>query len=149
MYLYICKWRNAKIFILLQFLKNVYPSFPPSFLYTLLVSATDHLLNHVTNWKQEIVQKLSSKKNVVFVGVHNRRADWAQHYQAVDNSDVLVDEVHFNTAFEIYRYLLDMFCCMIFTFFFIFTGKSTMMKKTKLYFLQSAMIMNGLRECFN
>ena len=123
--------------------KKYVPIFPPSFLYTLLVSATDHLLNHVTKWKKEIVQKLSSKKNVVFVGVHNRRADWAQHYQAVDNSDVLVDEVHFNTAFEIYRYLREMFCYMIFTLFYIFTGKSTMMKKTKLYFLQSAMIMNG------
>ena len=59
----------------------------------------------MAGWKREIVQRLSLEKNIVFIGVHNRRADWAKHYQAVDNS-VLVDEVHFNTAFEIYRYLL-------------------------------------------
>ena len=71
-----------------------------------LTPAADHLLKHVAGWKREIIQRLSLEKNIVFIGVHNRRADWAQHYQVVDGSSVLVDEVHFNAAFEIYRYLL-------------------------------------------
>ena len=57
----------------------------------------------MSTWKREIVQKLSIKKKIIFIGVHNRRTDYSHHYQVVSNS-VLVDQVYFNTAFEIYRY---------------------------------------------
>ena len=64
----------------------------------------DHLLNHVSTWKREIVQKLALKKNIIFIGVHNRRTDYSHHYEVISHS-TLVDEAYFNTAFEIYRYL--------------------------------------------
>ena len=104
----------------------MYANFSP-----FLTPAADHLLKHVAGWKREIIQRLSLEKNIVFIGVHNRRADWAQHYQVVDGSSVLVDEVHFNAAFEIYRYLLYFvrLCSAN-----ILTGKNTMMIKTKLCF---------------
>ena len=75
----------------------------------LTLSASDHLLKHVSTWKREIIQNLSLKKNVVFIGVHNRRTDYLNHYQVVSNS-VLVDQVYFNTAFEIYRYSHQPMC---------------------------------------
>ena len=77
----------------------------------LTLSASDHLLKHVSTWKREIIQNLSLKKNVVFIGVHNRRTDYSHHYKVVSNS-VLVDQVYFNTAFEIYRYILTIFCTL-------------------------------------
>ena len=70
------------------------------------LSASDHLQDHVSTWKREIVKKLSLKKKIVFIGVHNRRTDYSHHYEIVSQS-TLVDEVYFNTAFEIYRLNYD------------------------------------------
>ena len=62
----------------------------------------------MSTWKRKIVRKLSLKKNVVFIGVHNRRTDYKNHYKVVSNS-VLVDQVYFNAAFKIYRYYISSF----------------------------------------
>ena len=59
-------------------------------------------MEHVRTWKREIVQKLGDKKNIIFVGVHNRRTDYLKHYNLVSGA-TLVDQVYFNKAFEIYR----------------------------------------------
>ena len=66
------------------------------------ISSLDHLVEHVSTWKREIVQKIHEKKRVIFIGVHNRRTDYAKHYKIISNS-TLVDQVYFNTAFDIYR----------------------------------------------
>ena len=54
----------------------------------------------VDEWKQGI--KEAETKNVIFVGVHCRRTDYAHHYKVVSGG-TLVDHTFFDTAFDIYR----------------------------------------------
>ena len=45
-----------------------------------------------------------SSKKIVFVGVHCRRTDYANHLNAVvANGTTLVDQNYFDRAFQIYR----------------------------------------------
>ena len=115
----------------------------------------------MSTWKREIVQKLSLKKNIIFIGVHNRRTDFSHHYEIVSQS-TLVDEVYFNTAFEIYRYYMTRYQAISNSYFNgkhklaynpdisvhnikIFLGINTMMIKIKLSFWQLVTIISGSR----
>ena len=64
---------------------------------------SDHLLERVANWKNEIAEKFSENKKILYIGVHCRRTDYENHYKVVSGGS-LVDHVFFNKAFEIYRY---------------------------------------------
>ena len=79
----------------------------------------DHLLQSVKQWKTNLTAE--SSKEIVFVGVHNRRTDYANHlsvvnagnsgFWLVDTSSTLfwlagatlVDQRFFDKAFQIYR----------------------------------------------
>ena len=65
-------------------------------------------MEHVATWKREIVQKLGEKKNIIFIGVHNRRTDYLEHSKIISGS-TLVDQVYFNKAFDIYRWVFKGF----------------------------------------
>ena len=62
----------------------------------------NHLQNSVDQWKASMSSK--SSKKIVFVGVHCRRTDYANHLNAVvANGTTLVDQNYFDRAFQIYR----------------------------------------------
>jgi len=60
----------------------------------------DRLIEHVSNFKKQIQENI--KENVVFVGVHCRRTDYANHLKVISGS-TLVDHHFYDKAFEIYR----------------------------------------------
>lgn len=63
----------------------------------------DHLLEFVREWKTEIIlSRRDEAKTVIFIGVHCRRTDFADHYQEVSGAS-LVDHIFFDKAFDIYR----------------------------------------------
>ena len=63
----------------------------------------DHLTKHVKQWKNSILSQYASNE-VIFVGVHCRRTDYANHLNAVvANGTTLVDQRYFDRAFQIYR----------------------------------------------
>ena len=65
----------------------------------------DHLLEFVREWKTEIIlSRRDEAKTVIFIGVHCRRTDFADHYQEVSGAS-LVDHIFFDKAFDIYRWL--------------------------------------------
>ena len=98
------------------------------------MSASDHLLEHVAAWKKEIRQKLSGKKKILFIGVHNRRTDFYKHYKIISNS-TLVDQVYFNTAFEMYRYVIDYIGLKYICRAYIFSRKKYNDAKNRVIFL--------------
>ena len=55
------------------------------------------------DWKTEIILSLPAGKTIIFIGVHCRRTDYADHYQEVSGGS-LVDHKFFDKAFDIYRY---------------------------------------------
>ena len=66
-------------------------------------NSSDHLLEFVTDWKTEIIRSRPSEaRTVIFIGVHCRRTDFADHYQEVSGAS-LVDHIFFDKAFDIYR----------------------------------------------
>jgi len=62
----------------------------------------DHLIELVRDWKTDIILNRSEGKTLLFIGVHCRRTDFADHYLEVSGAS-LVDHVFFDKAFEIYR----------------------------------------------
>ena len=76
----------------------------------------DHLLDHVTSWKEQISSQLGSEclkliffyqtfadtsENLVFIGVHCRRTDFVEHYKHFAHGN-LVDHNHFDNSFEVF-----------------------------------------------
>ena len=62
----------------------------------------DHLTKHVKQWKNSILSQYANTE-VIFVGVHCRRTDYAKHLNNMNGGATLVNKTFYEEALRLYR----------------------------------------------